>query len=165
MRLVRSLPGPLVLLLAVGCQGSPGDPQTTPQASGIQPASKVEAALRDRDRPRERLDRKQLQGAFSVFKTNGRKAPALAGDHPVLIVRSAPDLALGDLIFLGSIQVRMGTGRVGFDWETATTHLKGRAQEHGADLVLLARIRKDPVGRGLREVVGAAYRYVSPGIR
>ena len=155
----------LVTLWAIGCQSTEGNPEAPPTQANLQPASAAEAALRDLDRPREKLDRKKLQGAWSVFKTAGRRAPALGGDHPVLIVKTAPDLALGDLVFLGAIEVRMGTGRPGFDWETANTHLKGRAQEHGADLVLLAKVKRDPVGLGLRQVVGAAYRYVSPGIR
>ena len=95
-----------------------------------------------------------------MFKSSGRRARALGGDHPVLVVLEAPDVALGDLIFLGSIEVSQGQGREGFDWETAKTHLKGRAQQQGADLVLVAKIQKDPVGKGFRRVLAAAYRYV-----
>ncbi len=154
-----------LLPLAFGCQ-SPSEPSAPPQAPmATQPASVAEALLRDRDRRREKLDHKRLKGAWSVFKSSGRQASALGGDHPVVLVREAPDLALGNLVFLGLIEVAMGAGREGFKWETAKTHLKGRAQEHGADLVLIAKVEKDPVGKGLRRVLAAAYRYVGQGIR
>ena len=155
----------LLLLLGLACQGQPEPMVQAPATSTPQAGSAVEALLRKVDRPREKLDRNQLQGAWSLFKSSGRRAQALGGDHPVLVVFDAPDVALGDLVFLGSIEVSMGQGREGFDWETARTHLKGRAQEHGADLVLVAKIQKDPVGKGYRRVLAAAYRYVDKARR
>ena len=58
-------PGILILLLTgLACQGQPGSTTPEPAASPPRPASAVEAMLRDDDRPREKLDRKQLQGAW-----------------------------------------------------------------------------------------------------
>jgi hypothetical protein len=154
------VPPLICLCLCLACGSTPRQAEI-PQPGALKPASTVEAMLRDVARPRERLDRKLLQGAWSRFRSSGRRAQPLGGDHPVLIVRSAPELALGDLVFVGSIEVAKGAGREGFGWKTATTHLKGRAQEYGADLVLIVKAQRDPVGKGLRRVLAATYRYQS----
>lgn len=154
-----------VLLIGAGCSSRPEVPATPGSTARVAGSGFEQALLRAEGR-KEPLDAKALQGAWSVARGVDRGFGPLGGDHPVQVLHEAPELQAGELRFVGTIEIGKSWGTDAFPWDCVRTHLAARAQQLGGDVVILAELKRNPVGAlGYVAAQAAAYRYVPAGTR
>ena len=162
MRYLALIVPSLLLAFAFSCASSTGSdgPELPASAARLPEPTALERALLQLDGGVEKVADRDLRAAFSTVTAIPDRFPPRRKDKPILILREIPELRRGDLLFAGVISVGRIASLAPFPWSSAVAHLKTRARELGADLVIMADAKRDPTGGlGWNSVEAAAFRY------